>query len=223
MIVRRSPDPLVSAMFAASVVLFLAVPAWGWGGWGALVSHPARAMACLTLFVTTIVALFSGVNIAGRKRHASKGAWLVAPSLLVTLVTAWLPAYWDRRDYWTLDGDATRYVGLALLILGCVLRVGPMFVLGNRFSWPDAVQEEHQLTTTGFYRYIRHPSYLGAILGGAGWCLVFRNWIGVVLIALLLLIAIPYVRQEEALLRSEFGADYEAYRKRTWWIVPFVI
>lgn len=56
MVGRRSPDPLVSVMFAASIVLFLALPAWGWGGLGALVVHPARAMACLTVVVTRALA-----------------------------------------------------------------------------------------------------------------------------------------------------------------------
>ena len=72
---------------------------------------------------------------------------------VLTLVMAWLPAYADRRDIATLDGDISRYTGLALLMLGCILRVGPMFELGPRFRPPWVKQEDHRLVTTGFYRY----------------------------------------------------------------------
>ena len=129
------------------------------------------------------------------------------------LVLAWLPAYADRHDLATLDGDATRYVGLALLLIGCVLRIGPMFALGHRFRLPWMVQDEHRLVTTGFYRFIRHPSYLGLFLGMAGWFLVFRCGAGFVLSLLLVPVAIPWIRKEESMLLVEFGEDYAAYKK----------
>ena len=42
-------------------------------------------------------------------------------------------------------------LGLALLIAGCILRVGPMFEL-VRFRPPWLKQDEHRLVTTGFYQ-----------------------------------------------------------------------
>ena len=107
------------------------------------------------------------------------------------------PAYDDRHDLATIDGDATRYLGLVLLVVGAVLRVGPMFVLGRRFTWPLASQETHVLMTTGFYRFIRHPSYLGAFLGGIGWVLIFRSGLGLILMALLFPVFLPLVEEEE--------------------------
>jgi protein-S-isoprenylcysteine O-methyltransferase Ste14 len=138
-----------------------------------------------------------------------------------TLALTRLPAYADRRDLWTLNGDAIRYLGLALLVLGCILRVGPMFALERRFTWPLATQEEHRLVTTGFYRFLRHPSYLGALLAMIGWVLVFRSRIGLLPI-LLLPVFLPIIRAEESLLLSEFGAEYASYRRRTWLLLPFL-
>jgi protein-S-isoprenylcysteine O-methyltransferase Ste14 len=133
-----------------------------------------------------------------------------------------VPALDDRRDLATLDGDATRYLGLVLMIVGSVLRVGPMFAQGRRFTWPLASREPHPLITSGFYRLVRHPSYLGAFLGGIGWVLVFRSGLGLIVMAMLLPVFLPVVRAEEDLLMSEFGEEYEAYRRKTWRLVPFL-
>jgi protein-S-isoprenylcysteine O-methyltransferase Ste14 len=172
--------------------------------------------------LATAAAIFTDINLGGCTRPDARGRWILAPVALLTLVLTWLPAYSDRRDLWTLDGDAVRYLGLALLAVGSVLRVGPMFALGRRFTWPLATQEVHRLVTTGFYRFIRHPSYLGALLGGIGWVLVFRSGIGLLLIALLVPVLIGMIRAEEARLLSEFGENYADYRRRTWRLLPFL-
>ena len=147
---------------------------------------------------------------------------MLAPLVIVSLGIAVVPAFDDRHDLLTIDGDVTRYLGLVLIVVGSVLRVGPMFVLGSRFTWPLASQEKHSLITTGFYRVVRHPSYLGAFLGGIGWVLVFRSGLGLILMALLLPAFIPVVRKEELFLVAEFGEEYESYRKRTWRLVPLI-
>ena len=58
---------------------------------------------------------------------------------------------------WILDGDAIRWLGVALFAAGGMLRLWPVFVLGYRFSGLVAIQAGHRLVTTGI---IRHPSYL---------------------------------------------------------------
>ena len=108
------------------------------------------------------------------------------------------------------------------MVVGAVFRVGPMFVLGPRFTWPLASQQKHDLISSGFYRFVRHPSYAGAFIGGIGWVLVFRSGLGLMLMASLLPAFLPVVWSEEELLMEEFGDDYQAYRKRTWRLVPFV-
>jgi protein-S-isoprenylcysteine O-methyltransferase Ste14 len=94
---------------------------------------------------------------------------------------AWLMPFLDRRDLWTLDGDTVRWLGVAILVAGGVLRIWPMFVLGRRFSGLVAIQSDHALMTEGPYRHIRHPSFLGMLLGLLGWALVFRSSVGLVI------------------------------------------
>jgi protein-S-isoprenylcysteine O-methyltransferase Ste14 len=209
-------------LVALSLVLFLGLAAWGWGGWQPLLGHPARAGACLAFVLTTLATLFADVGFTCLRRDDLRGGWLIGPITVLSMVMAGLPAYTDRSNIATLDGDAVRYLGLALLVIGCVLRVGPMYALQRRFTWPLAHHEDHRLVTTGFYRYIRNPSYLGALLGGIGWVLVFRSGIGLLLMLLIAGLLIPVMRAEEKLLEAEFGDAYDQYGRRTWRLIPFL-
>jgi protein-S-isoprenylcysteine O-methyltransferase Ste14 len=218
---HRKLPPLVLAVVLISTGLFLVVPAWAWGDWRDFFAHPARVGAYLAVFAATVAMLFSGANLGPRPR-VDRSLWLIAPMLAVAVAQVWLPPYADARGIWTLDGDATRYAGLALLVIGCVLRVGPMFALGERFRPPLADQEDHRLVTTGFYRWIRNPSYLGIFVGYAGWVLVFRCWIALIVLVLVVPMIRRYLPREEAKLWAEFGDEYDAYSARTWRFIPYV-
>jgi protein-S-isoprenylcysteine O-methyltransferase Ste14 len=121
-----------------------------------------------------------------------------------------------------LDGEAMRWTGVALFVAGGVLRIWPVFVLGRRFSGLVAIQPGHTLVTTGIYRVIRNPSYLGLLVNSLGWGLAFRSGVGVLLTALTIPPLVARMRAEEALLLSEFGDEYDAYRNRTSRLVPGV-
>jgi len=62
---------------------------------------------------------------------------------------------------------------------------------------------------------IRHPSYLGLLLNSLGWALAFRSGLGVLLTVILIPVLLARMRSEEALLRSQFGDEYDAYRRHT--------
>jgi protein-S-isoprenylcysteine O-methyltransferase Ste14 len=138
----------------------------------------------------------------------------------IMIPLAYLPAYTDRIGFWTLDGDATRWIGVALLIGGSGLRLWPVFVLGRRFSGLVAIQPGHTLVTSGVYGVIRNPSYLGLLVSSLGWALAFRAVVGVVLVACLIPPLVARIRAEERLLRSHFGSEYDAYCARTSRLIP---
>ena len=115
-----------------------------------------------------------------------------------------------------------RWVGFLLYSAGGVLRLAPVFVLGRRFSGLVAIQPEHRLVTSGLYGVIRHPSYLGLFVLVLGWGLAFRSGVGVVIALLMLAVVLARIQAEERLLSETFGAEYDAYRARTWRLVPYV-
>src|SRR5438067_9239256 len=121
---------------------------------------------------------------------------------------AWLPHYVDRLDRWAIDGHTVRYLRLIITAIGGFVRVATVFELGHRFSIFVAVQPGHRLKTDGLYRFVRHPSYLGALLAMAGWALVFRSVIGLILTAAMCVPIIALIRVEEEVHVHEFGVQY---------------
>jgi protein-S-isoprenylcysteine O-methyltransferase Ste14 len=163
---------------------------------------------------------FGGMNPGKKEDRGNR--WIFGPFLVLSFGLAVLPAYLDCRNLWTTEEAVTPYVGLALLTLGGTLRLAAVFVLGRRFTGLVAIQEAHRLQTDGLYRYIRHPSYAGMLLYMAGFVLVFRCWVGLLLVAAMLAVLIARMNAEEALLESEFGEEYASYRRRSWRLVPCV-
>jgi protein-S-isoprenylcysteine O-methyltransferase Ste14 len=113
-----------------------------------------------------------------------------------------------------------RWLGVVLFAAGGMLRLWPVFVLGRRFSGLVAIQPGHRLVTGGIYGIIRNPSYLGLLISSLGWVLAFRSGVGVVLTVLIIPPLVARIHAEEALLRSEFGGEYDAYCSRTWRLLP---
>jgi protein-S-isoprenylcysteine O-methyltransferase Ste14 len=203
--------------------LYVGVAVWGWGDASSFIAHPARLGLVVSSMALTAAAWFSGLSAFSRGQHAAPGGrWIFVPLAIVSLGMAWLPAYADRRNLGTLDGDAVRCLGLVTFLIGSVIRLLAVYALGNRFSALVAVQPNHRLKTDGLYRLVRHPSYSGALLAMAGWALVFRSGFGLVLVALVVPIVVVRIRDEERFLASEFGDEYARYRRRTWRLLPWV-
>jgi protein-S-isoprenylcysteine O-methyltransferase Ste14 len=116
------------------------------------------------------------------------------------------------------------FAGIALMWLGIAFRYYCMRVLGRYFTFDVAIHGGQTVVEAGPYRYIRHPSYTGAIITLLGFGLALGNWAG--LIALLACGAIGYayrIRVEESALVTALGDPYRQYMGRTWRLVPFVM
>ena len=214
--------PGVALLAVAGTVAYLGLAILGWGGVGAFFAHPALTAVVIATLVMTVVAQFTRGNLSTGEREDRSNRWVLAAFAVLAVLAAYLPALTDRLDVWTLDGDAVRWTGVILYVLGGALRIWPVFVLGTRFSGLVAIQPGHTLVTTGLYSVVRNPSYLGMLVLSLGWALAFRSGVGVLLAVLTLVPLIARIRAEQALLLSQFGAAYDAYRARTWRLVPGV-
>lgn len=204
----------------AALVVQFALAILGWGGLFAFFSHtPIIAMTAATI-VLCIASFFTRGNLNPGEREDRGNRWVFVAFTLLAILLAYVPAYCDRHNIWTIDGEAARWIGVALFVVGGVLRLWPVFVLGNRFSGLVAIQKDHSLVTTGIYRRIRNPSYLGMLVGSLGWALVFRSAVGILIALLLLIPLIGRIEAEERLLAAQFGEAYASYRVRSWRLLP---
>jgi protein-S-isoprenylcysteine O-methyltransferase Ste14 len=203
-----------------SAVIYFGLAVLGFGSLAAFFANPARVALAIVGLALFAAAFFAGGSLSGGEREDRSNRWVIAAFTIVGLLLGYAPALSDRYDLLTIDGDVVRWIGVALFAVGGGLRLAPVFVLGSRFSGLVAIQKDHRLVTDGLFRIIRHPSYLGLIVSTLGWALTFRSVIGVLLAALMIPILIARIRAEEALLLSHFGAEYDAYRARTWRLIP---
>ncbi|MFJ2691528.1 methyltransferase family protein [Pseudomonas sp. NPDC087336] len=209
------------AFFAiVSTLAYLWLAIWGLGGFAAFFSHAALVVVALATLVMAIASLFTEVNLSSGEREDRANRWVLPAFGVIGLLSGFLPAYTDRIDFWTFGGEGVRWLGALFFIIGGVLRMWPVFVLGNRFSGLVAIQPGHRLVTDGIYRRLRNPSYLGMLVIAVGWALAFRSAVGLLLAALTVIPLIARIHAEEALLRAQFGGEYEAYCTRSWRLIP---
>ncbi|MDR3496551.1 MAG: isoprenylcysteine carboxylmethyltransferase family protein [Ancalomicrobiaceae bacterium] len=211
-----------SVFIVLGPIVYLGITIAAYGAPLAFFADPARLAATVVFVALMLAATFTEGNLSTGRREDRGNRWVIPALGVIGLLGCILPAWSDRADVWTFGGEGVRWLGVVLFALGGALRLWPVFVLGRRFSGLVAIQEGHELVTTGIFAVIRNPSYLGLVVNMLGWGLVFRSILGVILTLAALIPLVGRIRAEERLLASEFGAAYEAYRARTWRLVPWL-
>jgi protein-S-isoprenylcysteine O-methyltransferase Ste14 len=155
-------------------------------------------------------------------RRAALGSlvfFVLAPGVVAGLVPWWLTG-WDVQqpfEYWTL-----------LRVLGAVLLAAGVAVLVHSFvrfvvegvGTPAPVAPTEKLVVGGFYKYVRNPMYVAVLAAIVGQALLLGRLVLLVYAAIVAVAFVTFVRlYEEPTLRSQFGEEYDAYRRAVpaWW------
>jgi protein-S-isoprenylcysteine O-methyltransferase len=110
---------------------------------------------------------------------------------------------------------------IGIFWLGWLLRNWAVRTLGRFFRTTVIVQDDHRLVTSGPYRFLRNPSYTGGLLMLLGIGLAQGNAFSTLAIVVTGLLGYGFrIMTEDAALKSRFGQDYEAYRRRSWALIP---
>jgi protein-S-isoprenylcysteine O-methyltransferase Ste14 len=123
-----------------------------------------------------------------------------------------------------LFGDFTEGVavaGASLCIVGLAFAVWARVTLGRSWAMPMAPHDNPELVTSGPYRYVRHPIYMGLSAMLIGTSLVYP------VAAVPCLITIAYsvlaARREERYMEQRFPDAYPEYKRRSKFLVPFLV
>jgi protein-S-isoprenylcysteine O-methyltransferase len=154
-----------------------------------------------------------------RDRHSLALLWVViAISIFLSLSAA--------QTYHAANLPHRRllyFAGLFLFAGGVILRWYSIVRLGRFFTVDVSIAKEHRVVDSGPYRFVRHPSYTGALIAFLGFGLCLGNWLSIWLLMLPILAAFLWrIRIEEQALIDGLGEDYRAYMRRTARLIPFV-
>src|SRR5882757_1522773 len=110
--------------------------------------------------------------------------------------------------------------GIVVWVSGMLFRWYSIYILGRFFTYDVAVSSEQYVVESGPYRWLRHPSYLGALLAEIGLGMTLTNWIAILLPVVCLAAAYTYrIKVEEHALAESLGSPYREYMQRTWRLI----
>jgi protein-S-isoprenylcysteine O-methyltransferase Ste14 len=113
-----------------------------------------------------------------------------------------------------------RWFGAVLGVAAALFVHWTLEVLGQNLTDTVVVRSGHTLVTTGPYRWVRHPYYLGFLLLVVATFLLTRNWlIGGVGLAVFALLAVRTPTEERKLV-DRFGDEYREYMARAGRFLP---
>jgi protein-S-isoprenylcysteine O-methyltransferase Ste14 len=92
--------------------------------------------------------------------------------------------------------------------------------LGKYWSGRISLKENHRVIQTGPYAWVRHPIYSGLILALFGTAITLGTISAFAGFAFMLISFVRKLKIEETWLRSQFGAEYEAYQNRVKALIP---
>lgn len=120
-----------------------------------------------------------------------------------------------------LDGWWPVGTGAALVVVGIALRRWSVATLGRFFTTTVEIQPDHQVTDTGPYAIVRHPSYLGGLVSVVGIGLGLGDWASLACCAALGTAAFAQrIVAEERALREALGERYATYADKHARLIP---
>ncbi len=159
-----------------------------------------------------------GVGLA--RSAGAKLTYLVAAVPYFTIwVVLWRSLPGSPSPAWQL---ALAVVGALLGTAGLGLYVWGRLTLGRMYNVSSALGTElyadHRLVTSGPFRSVRHPMYVGIGLAALGGLAVYRTWTMVFAVVSVLGLAVK-ARHEDRLLAAEFGPAWQTYAHQVpaWW------
>jgi protein-S-isoprenylcysteine O-methyltransferase Ste14 len=121
---------------------------------------------------------------------------------------------------------ALLHAALVALFMGLsvALFVSATRAMGENWSFVARMRTDHQLVTSGIFAHLRHPIYVGMAMFLIALTIAFGHFVNLAVGAPLFLIGTWIrVREEEKLLRAQFGAAYDDYAGRVKRFVPGLI
>lgn len=183
--------------------------------------------AALLLFVATVVGWFV-LEVRQATRRRPDAVREDGRSLLVlrlTTIAGFALAVVAATLVPSADVPARSAYSASLVLLWCgiALRWWSFRTLGEFFTFAVQTSDDQPVVSTGPYRWVRHPAYLGMLLALAGIGATLANVVALVVLLVTVMVGVVHrIDVEERALVARLGDRYRAYADGRRRLVPGV-
>jgi protein-S-isoprenylcysteine O-methyltransferase Ste14 len=172
------------------------------------------------------VALFRAFAGSSDRGAAAKRSWLSIVGIALQAVAFGATGFGPARVALPWSAASSLICSLLVLLLGgsaIAIFVAATRAMGKNWSVVARMRSDHQLVRSGPFAVVRHPIYLALFLYLLSFAVAFGHIVN-------LIVAVPFycagtivrIREEEKLLRAQFGEDHARYVREVPAFIPFI-
>jgi protein-S-isoprenylcysteine O-methyltransferase Ste14 len=215
---------ITSLLGIVAFALLVFVPAGTfhyWRGWAFIV-----VFAAATLIPSVYLAM---KNPAALRRRMQAGPAaetrplqkLIIAVAFVSMGAMIVTSALDFRFGWSTVPTAVSVVGL--ILVGAGLTIAMLVTIQNGYAAANVtVEDGQQLSSTGWYGFVRHPMYFGNVILMIGVPLALGSYWGLLFVVAGLAVLALRINDEEALLKQELAGYREYMQKVHYRLMPYV-
>ena len=173
-----------------------------------------------------------GVSALFTKKSVTKRGWWWRIYLMIVLILAFIFINKSKTNpgiakelfinTFFVAAPLISIIAAIFAVAGVSLAIWARIYLGRNWSGYVTYKKNHELVTSGPYKYIRHPIYSGVMLMLIGTWLSFpTDWFSGLFIIYIIIFLWRTKREEKIMIRL-FGKRYKDYMKRTKRLIPWI-
>jgi len=139
--------------------------------------------------------------------------------LLVLFLLIWVVDSFLLKISAVLSDDISLYIRLIIFVL---ILVTAVYHIRSGHAVVNHGQRPSGVVSTGAFRYVRHPLYLGSILFYLGLAVSTASLFSLMLVVVIFLFYNYIASYEEKIMEEQFDEEYRGYKKRTGKWVPMI-
>ena len=215
---------MTSVIGLVAFILMVFVPAGTfdyWRGWAFI-----AVFAAATLIPSLYLAVHNP-DALRRRMQAGPGAEsrplqkVIISVAFVSVVSMIVVSVLDFRFGWSAVPAAVSVMGLVLVAVG--LSIAMLVTIQNGYAAANiTVETGQQLSSTGWYGFVRHPMYFGNVVLMVGVPLALGSYWGLLILLVGLVVLALRINDEEALLKKDLAGYDEYIDKVHYRLVPYV-
>ncbi len=192
-----------------------------WRGWAFI-----AVFAAATLIPSAYLAVKNPAALR-RRMQAGPGAEtrplqkIVIAVAFVSVVAMIVLSALDFRLGWSTVPTAVSVLGLVLVGVG--LTIAMLVTIQNGYAAANiTVEEGQQLSSTGWYGFVRHPMYFGNVILMVGTPLALGSYWGLLVVIVGLAVLALRITDEESLLKQDLAGYREYMDKVHYRLMPYI-